>query len=637
MLRTITPQDMKRVERLVMEKTGVTGEALMERAAAGVVQAVNRCSVHHGGKTLCLCGTGNNGGDGLAAMRLLAAEGNGFEGLCWILPGSLSPDCEKQLKRLEREQPQVQIFHVQSGSLPPLPGKAACVIDALFGTGLTRALTGDALAACELINRLGKSGVPIVAVDIPSGLDGSAGKILGDAVHASETVTFHRPKLGLYLADGMDCAGKVTVWDIGLPSELDDAPGLWVMEEKDIPRLIPPRKRLSHKGSYGRVLIWAGKRGMAGAAALCATAALRTGAGLVTVACEETIMDTVQLLCPCATCLPLPHDEGEAWSLLHTACIKADAIALGCGLGQEPKTEGLLLKLLNELAAMQKPLLLDADGLNMLASLERAGKAPRELPNAVLTPHPAEAARLLGCKVETVTSDSVTAAERLSQRYGASVVLKGAASVLVAKSEHGLNVLGTPAMAKGGSGDALTGVLAALFAGNVAGAYELSALELLQAGCGLHGLAGVLAEKRFGERGVLATDLCTCLGLVGQRNALPQEPGLQSNSPLGRKVTVTVDHKIGSRPAQNEELLYKLNYGYVQEVLAADNDWQDAYIWGEKTPLEYFEGVVTAVIHRLHGERAQWVVAKAGLCPTEQEIREATAFQEESFDSWIER
>lgn len=579
---------MKALEQSVMTRTGVTGDALMERAAGHVAEAVRQRLRGRRGQTLCLCGTGNNGGDGLAAMRLLGAEG-GFTGSCWLLPGELSPQAQRQLNRLRHECPHIQICVLETDALPELNPPVACVIDALFGTGLSRPLSGLAAALCRMSNGLYDSGVPVIAVDIPSGLNGDSGTVCGEAITATETVTFHRPKPGLYLGEGLDRAGAVRTCGIGLPPAMDDVPGFDVLEPGDLSRLLPARKRVSHKGSYGRVLCWAGQRGMAGAAAICATAALRTGAGLTTVACPDSIVDTVQALCPCAMCLPLPPWSAPAlaggaqggnpeysnplvdgmltgsplvggtpggspqvsntlsgnpqcgsplaggvqcntpqnlsfsgelpqWECLRTGMDRANAFALGCGLGQSAATAAMLGHVLAYLSRRAEPLptVIDADGLNLLAGLnDKELEAARPgLHHSVLTPHPAEAARLLGCTCAEAAAAPVEAAVRLHEKYGAAVVMKGAVSVLIAREGMALNVLGTPAMAKGGSGDALTGVLAALLAGRAAGAYAMNDLELLQAACGLHGLAGITAAKRVGERGLLATELCAALGTV---------------------------------------------------------------------------------------------------------------------------
>ena len=622
MLRTITPSEMKRVENRVMRETALTGDRLMQNAAAHVAQAVRRRMAGRAGQVVCLCGTGNNGGDGLAAMRMLAQEDPAFRGECWLLPGALSADAQRELSRLrEAAEDRVAVRRAEDG--PALPQEAACAVDALFGTGLSRPLEGAARMACEALNALAEAGVPVVAVDIPSGLNGETGQVMGAAVRACETVTFHRPKPGLYLGQGPDFAGEITVADIGLSAPeaaaLDDADGMRVLERGE--RLLPPRSKTAHKGSFGRVVLWAGSRGMAGAAAIAATAALRAGAGLVTVACPDDVVDVVQTLCPCATCAPLStQDEDAAWESLSAALERADALGAGCGLGQGPMAVGLMERLLCFLHGRALPCVLDADALNLLA------RRPAWLADGaaiVLTPHPGEAARLLGMSTAEIVADVPGAAARIRRRYGAAVVLKGARSVLCAQEGLALNPFGTPAMAKGGSGDALTGIMAALLAGRAAGAYAMDDLFLMQSACALHGLAGERAAQRCGERGMLATDLCECLGFdfreeTPQRSVQP----CAALSPLGRTVHVTVEHRRGTRDAQGR--VYELPCGHVAECLESENRWQDACLLGVSGSPEWFEGEVAARVMLAGGE--MWVVAPKGTRPTPEEVRRATAF-----------
>lgn len=652
MLKTITPAEMKRVETRVMSETSITGEALMLRAASHVTECVRRHCAGRRGVVLCLCATGNNGGDGLAAMRLLAQADADFEGECWILEGPLSPDAQRELSRLMSEAPQVAVRRVKEKEEPNAPENVICAIDALFGTGLSRPLAGAALTLCRLLNALFADGTPVISVDIPSGLNGETGRRMGETVRATETVTFHRPKTGLYLGDGPDVTGRITVADIGLgappAAELDDAEGFSVLERHDLGALLPPRRRVSHKGSYGRVLLWAGSRGMAGAAAISATAALRAGAGLVTVSCPENVTDIIQTLCPCATCVPLNmENEEEAWTTLEGALGRADALGAGCGLGQGEVTAALFERLLGWLSVHPLPAVLDADALNLLA------RRPAYLTDdatRILTPHPGEAARLMGISASEAGADAVCAAKKLRKRYGASIVLKGAVSVLASARGVALNPFGTPAMSKGGSGDALCGVLTALLAGRAAGAYQMDDLKLMQTACAMHGLAGEEAERRFGERGVLATDLCACLGLdfscensneaerfIGGEGACGEEKRDASapcfvearekenaSSPLGRSVTVTVEHKLGSRDEKRHALVYGLNCGYAQEVLEEENRWQDVCVLGVKRPAEWFEGIVRARLFFPTGE--VWAVAPREENPTLEEIRRETAF-----------
>jgi len=612
MLTTITPSEMKRVEKEVMERTSITGDMLMQCAAAHVADAVQKCAAGKAGVVLCLCGTGNNGGDGMAAMRILAQRSACFSGECWVFPGRLSPDAQRELDRLKRTS---VIIRMVEDTLPACPPQVVCAVDALFGTGLCRPLEGLALKAARLLNSLSAA---VVAVDIPSGLNGETGAVMGEAVQADCTVTFHRPKPGLYLGQGPDCAGEIIIGDIGIPARLDDADGLRVLETADLPALLPNRRRVSHKGSYGRVLLLAGSRGMAGAAAIAANAALRTGAGLVTVACPETILDIVQVLCPCATCLPLPEDPDAAWELLRGAVTRCDALGAGCGMGQSAWAAELLRRL--STAQIHKPLVLDADALNLTA------REKLSFEGAFITPHPAEAARLLGTDVQQIVQDAPAFAMQLCRSMKVSTVLKGACSVLCDAKQTALNPFGTPAMAKGGSGDALTGVITALLAGRAAGAYVMDDLTVMQAACALHGLAGEAAEKRYGQRGVLATDLCECLGLpvLPQKPAAPDETAGEDSSPLGRRVTVIVEHPAGTRDAQERTLVYRLHCGYVQEVLDEHNEWQDACVLGVSGPLEWFEGEVSACFSV--NERHVWCVSSPGMRFTQEDVRKAAGF-----------
>ena len=230
MYKTITPSEMKRVEQQAMARYGASGEALMLRAAQGVAAVAGELLAERDGLTLCLCGTGNNGGDGLCAMRLLAKSDEGFQGECWLLPGERSPDAQRELTRLQAEAPRVKVVKLAEGAPPELP-KAALVLDALFGTGLSRPLGGTAAALCEAVNA---SGAPVVAVDIPSGLNGETGEPMGACVRASVTVTFHRPKQGLYLGRGLTYAGCIVVRDIGLPACADDADGFSLLAKHDL-------------------------------------------------------------------------------------------------------------------------------------------------------------------------------------------------------------------------------------------------------------------------------------------------------------------------------------------------------------------------------------------------------------------
>ncbi len=502
---TVSPQDMRRIERLFMAETGVTGLALMERAAEHVADAAAPYLLQ-GGTLLVLAGCGNNGGDGLAAARILLRRMETLRCVIFRLAGTPSAETAEQWKRLEPLLDRVDVLEVGE-EIPYIPENCACVLDALYGTGLTRALSG---AARELALQLNEVKLPVIAVDIPSGLDGETGYAPqgGAAVQAAVTVTFHRPKHGLYLGDGLDFCGKVVVADIGIPAAYGAAPGFAVMDAQDARR--SPRRRNTHKGDYGRLLTVAGSFGMAGAAAISALAALRVGAGGVTVACPAEIVPTVQALCPCAVCLPLT--ENAAWQKIEAALQTADALVFGCGVGRGAAVSRLAERVFHYLCSHTLPAVLDADALNALAEYQDAFTTQnlRFSGCVVLTPHPGEAARLLRWPTEEVVRRQAQAAQELRARYGGSIVCKGASSVLLADDGAAINRFGTPAMAKGGSGDALAGILGALLAGQ--GETGPHGIKLLQMACALHGLAGEAAAREAGEHGMLATDLCEALG-----------------------------------------------------------------------------------------------------------------------------
>lgn len=470
MLRTISPKAMQAYERKIMGETGLPGLLLMEHASKAVADRLDK-SLY----TLFLCGPGNNGGDGFAAARLFHLAGGQCE--VWRLPGELKGDALTNWQLLHTLCPDVKLRVMEK--VEAFPAEAEQMVDALFGTGLDRALEGLPL---QWVRQINASNLPVIAVDIPSGLSGQTGRVMGEAVKATETVTFHRPKNGLYLGQGPEHTGRVIIAPIYLPEGENE--GYDILEASDIPQLLPPRRRDSHKGDYGRVLIRAGSPNMAGAAGICAQAALRAGAGLVTVSCDETTALTVHALAPCATCCG-EKDRPPA-----------DVIAAGPGLGQ--RGEDFLM----EMRTAHTPCIWDADALNWLARQE-----DKRLPaNHFATPHPGEAARLLGCTPQEVEADRPAALQALYERLGCTVILKGAVTLIQSHEGKAMNLSGAPAMAKGGSGDALTGILAAL------ACRGLSPLKTAQLACLIHGLAGEEAARRLGENAVTAMDLIDCIG-----------------------------------------------------------------------------------------------------------------------------
>lgn len=475
MLWTIDPDAMRRMERDFMERTGMPGLLLMERAALALQPFLFGLR-----RVLFVCGAGNNGGDGLAAARHFAAEGG--EALVWLTvpPEALRGDARTNAQLLEGQGVPMRVLRDEVPTLPDVE----LVVDALFGTGLDRPLEG---LHARLVEALNASGLEILSVDIPSGIDGATGRVLGQAVRAGRTVTFHRPKPGHYLYPGRTHTGRLTVESIGIPKAWDDAPGLRVLTDADVPDFLPPRKPDSHKGDCGHVLCVAGSRGMAGAAALCALAALRGGAGLVTLACPDELVDTLQCLAPCAMALSVDSPQALERALAGKRCA-----VVGPGLSQAPERWDMLSPLLEA----DIPQVWDADGLNLLA---RFGQKPPQ--GAVLTPHPGEAARLLGWPLERIVEDPRAAARALAERTGATVLLKGATTLIVQGERGTVNLSGCAGLATGGSGDVLAGLIGALLAQGLP-AYDAACL-----GAFLHGRAGERAASDLGERCMTAWDL----------------------------------------------------------------------------------------------------------------------------------
>jgi len=482
MHRTISPADMQRIERAAFAQ-GVPSILLMEQAAQAVAcvleDLLGECDGRH---VLFAAGCGNNGGDALAAARLFVKMGG--EATVWLPMGCKTPDAISNLAYL-RLDPRVKIIEGE------LPGDALyidAIVDGLLGTGLRSTPEGAALAAIRFINR---QDVPVLAIDVPSGMDALTGAAQEDAcVHANCTVTFHRVKTGLYITTRRAYVGELVTADIGLPESCDDAEGYLVPDDFDLPRLLPPRTRDMHKGACGRVVLYAGSMGMSGAAAMAGRAALRAGAGLATVICPQEVMPILQTQLPNAMCVDRARLPG--YIPLH------DAYVFGCGTIEDDQAWRDILSLHDP----DIPAVWDAGALNLLSRNPMiTGK------NTVLTPHAAEAGRLLGCTVADIIADPVAAAKAIVQKYGCGVVaLKSATTVVTDGDRVSLNVHGTSALAKGGSGDALAGILGALLAGG------MPLFEATQGACLWHALAGLEAEKRFGPRGVLTGDVTDLLG-----------------------------------------------------------------------------------------------------------------------------
>jgi len=471
-----TAEQVRGLDRRAIQDLGIPGYELMTRAGHATLDALRR--LWPSAKSLAvLCGPGNNGGDGYVVARVARAQGMRVNLVAIAEPQRLHGDARRAYEDFAAAGGSCQAWAPQALD-------ADVIVDAVFGTGLTREVSGD---AAEILRAANASGRPIVAVDIPSGLHADTGATLGVAVRADLTVTFIGRKVGFYLGAGPEHIGRLVFDDLAVPRETYDhqAPTARLLGEEDVAAALPRRVKTAHKGANGHVLVVGGSPGMPGAARLAGEAALRAGAGLVTVAVHPGNAGVVaarpELMCVAA----------RTAKDLASALKRATLVAVGPGLGQGDWSREIF-----EVAmGCGLPLVVDADALNLLA------ESPRRHDRWVLTPHPGEAARLLGITVAAVQADRLAAARALQERFGGNVVLKGAGSVVQSPGELPCVCdRGNPGMAAGGMGDVLTGVIA-----GVAAQCDDLALAA-RAGVFVHAQAGDLAARR-GERGLLAGDV----------------------------------------------------------------------------------------------------------------------------------
>jgi len=504
-MRLVGSAEMREIDRTAIQAFGVPSLTLMDRAGRAVVEAALDLAAPKG-RFVVVCGGGNNGGDGFVVARLLRGAGRDARVLALVPAERLSPDA-----RAVREQAQRAGVPIDDGGelAAVEAGFGDVVVDAIFGTGLARPPEGAFAAAIDWIDAARVAGARIVAVDVPSGLSADTGRPLGACVRADRTVTFAFQKRGLVLFPGATFAGEVTVADIGIPPDAARRVpiGCELLSEVEVRLLVPPRSPEAHKGDAGRLLVVAGSPGKTGAAHLALTGALRGGAGLVTLASRPEVLPFALAGRPEAMSASLPGDgplaRADLQALLALAK-EADAIAIGPGIPRGPETAELLRAFLQR---AKKPAVVDADALNALAETP-AAISELGVP-LVLTPHPGEMARLCGTTIDEVQSDRIGIAAAKARAWNATVVLKGARTI-VADPEGPPAVVpcGNPGLATGGTGDVLTGVCGALLAGG------LPPPAAARVGAFVHGRAGDLASRRFGERGLVAGDLGEAIGAI---------------------------------------------------------------------------------------------------------------------------
>lgn len=484
---------VKELDAYTIEHEPICSIDLMERAARALTAAV--LERYHGCHFAVFAGPGNNGGDGLAVARMLAAEGHSVA--VWMInpKGKLSPDCAVNFERLKNTT--VSVVEVKETFSMPVLDKDTVMIDALFGSGLNKHVSGSVFA--DVINGINTSGCRVVAVDMPSGLLGEDNHPLtGVVVSATDTLTLHFPKLSLLMPENAPFVGNISILDIGLSQEWieRESSSLHFTDEKEIKALLRPRTKHAHKGNFGRALLVAGSRGMAGASVLASRAALRSGVGLLTVhvpACNNPI---VQVAVPEAM---TSIDSNDCCFSDLVDSSKYNAVAVGPGLGQCKESEEALYNLIKNSSA---PLVLDADALNILSrNKEWLSLLPK---GCLLTPHPGEAERLFGKFADRYAT--ICAVRGVARKYSIVVLLKGAYTTIVAPDGNlYFNSTGNPGMATGGSGDVLTGIVLALRAQGYNG------VDAARIAAYIHGLAGDLAVAEIGETALVAGDIVNYL------------------------------------------------------------------------------------------------------------------------------
>lgn len=528
MAKIITAAQMQELDRRTISEARIPATTLMERAGSGVVSCLEQRWGPVRGKTVTVvCGKGNNGGDGLVAARLLHRRHAKVRVLAVAPTSELSRDAATMYKQFVRGAGKSSVYpYTSKAPTQALLQGSDILIDALLGTGLSSAVTGRYAEAIDSINETGR---PVVAVDLPSGLHADTGTILGRAVRASLTVTFGLPKLGLYQNWGIDLAGEVAIVDIGIPRAYIDAveSRTTLMTSREVRTFLPERRPSSHKGTFGHAGIIAGSVGKTGAAAMAARAALRIGAGLVTVAVPAGVNDILEAKLLEVMTVPMPETKARTFARAALDRLVAfmaarTAVAIGPGLSTHPETVELVQALTKQL---DRPAVLDADALNALTgrtALLASCKTP-----PIITPHPGEMARLeADATSQTVNSDRIGTASRFARERGLFVVLKGARTV-VARPDGAVAICptGNPGMATAGTGDVLTGMMVGLLAQGV------PSWEAACAATYLHGAAGDLAAARKGQAGLIAGDVIEEIPYALQR--LHQPPSHEADEKMG--------------------------------------------------------------------------------------------------------
>ncbi len=490
-------EKMRNADNIAIFDMGVDSLRLMDNAAGAVADRAS-CYAGKGGSAYVFCGSGNNGGDGIAAARILIRRGVKVRVLLVGSREKLTEDSSVMLKRLEHIGGKMEDFDPDEAKLQEKLAKADVIIDAMFGIGLNKPLRGKALEAVRMINA---SGAPVVAADIPSGIEADTGLVLGDAVKARETVTFSLGKPAHFVEPGKVYTGKLSIVDIGIPAELVEAAKIPVRAIMDGEVTLPAREAMSHKGDHGKMLIVAGSSEYCGAPNMCSMAAVRSGAGLVYLGVPGTIHSICAIKNTEAMPFPLACDENGRLSAAAFHKIKeklavCSVCVIGPGMGRSEDTAAIVRSILE---SFDGTVVADADALWAI-NLDK-DILKRTTAKVVLTPHGGEA-KMLGIDWE---KGRIEAARDFAVEYGCTLVLKGHRTLAAyPDGEVSIATHGNPGMAKGGSGDVLAGILGAMLA-------QFEHKKAVDTALHLHSLAGDMAREIYGEYAMTATDIISAL------------------------------------------------------------------------------------------------------------------------------
>lgn len=502
----VTGKQMKEIDRTAIEDYKIPGLKLMETAGHYVYEEIiKEIGQDKYKKIVVICGAGNNGGDGYVVARKLKSNFFPVKVYSTVDIKKLSGDAKINYERLIELDVPVSVLD-QSNVLDTFiedVEEAEIIVDAILGTGITREVNKNLRMIFDVINN---SSNKILSVDIPSGVGAEDGKIYGIAIKATKTITFQLPKLGCIFYPGAEYIGELVVKDIGIPKEVlkERSSDVFLIDKTLVKQILKPRKKDIHKGDCGKLLVIAGSKGMAGAAALACKSAIRSGVGIVKAAVPSVINDIIQISVPEAISVPLADNKKGQ---IETSCLNeilnhikdCNAVAIGPGLGKNED----ILKIINTIIKNTDiPLVVDADGLNAVGLNADTIFSLRN--SIVITPHPGEMARLTGLDIKHINENRIEIAREYSRKWGIIVLLKGSRTVIaLPNGKVYINTSGNPGMASGGSGDVLTGVLSSFLA------QKFKIEDAVVAAAFIHGLAGDIMAEKFGEYGLAASDIAT--------------------------------------------------------------------------------------------------------------------------------